>query len=299
MRRLFYALAFVSGMALATTAPISNQPLDPKLEALRAQARANGWTFQLGETPISHLPEEAYTGFHREANWKDLAPFVIPPHQHSLPATWDWRDKGALNPIRDQASPQYCGSCWAHGTVAALEAAIFIKTGKLPQISEQQLVSCQPSYGTCEGGDFAFGFYKVDGANYRTDFPYVAADVPCNEDAAQHEKISNWGYVGAAYRQPTTEELKDAIYTYGPVAATISASGAWQYYKGGVYNECNQGMINHIIAIVGWDDTTQSWIIRNSHGTGWGEAGYMHIKYTDQWGRKCNRVGDSAAFVQP
>jgi C1A family cysteine protease len=81
------------------------------------------------------------------------------------------------------------------------------------------------------------------------------------------------------------------------VAATVSASGAWNYYKGGVYNECNSNGTNHIVAIVGWDDSTQSWILKNSHGTGWGEEGFMHIKYTDEYGYKCNRIGETAAFV--
>jgi cathepsin L len=93
------------------------------------------------------------------------------------------------------------------------------------------------------------------------------------------------------------EEMKQAIYKYGPIAVTVSASGAWKGYKSGVYNACNTNMTNHIVALVGWNDDEQAWILKNSHGTEWGEAGYMRIKYVGTNGKKCNNVGSSAAFV--
>jgi cathepsin L len=63
----------------------------------------------------------------------------------------DWRVKGAVNPIKDQAQ---CGSCWAFSATAAVEGAHFLKTGELLSLSEQELVSCDNqtfSHG-CTGG---------------------------------------------------------------------------------------------------------------------------------------------------
>lgn len=76
---------------------------------------------------------------------------------------------------------------WHDKCASAFESAIAIKTGNLVSLAPQQLVSCQPSYGTCSGGYFAFGFYKNIGANHEVDFPYQAANVACKTSAARHE----------------------------------------------------------------------------------------------------------------
>ena len=277
-----------SGFAHAET-------VDETVQRLQLEGIEKGWTFTVGKTPMLGQPIDL--GFKREPGWEKKAKWTGPAKRLALPAHWDWRDKGVVGPIRDQAKPVYCGSCWAHGTTAAFESAIAIKTGTVPQLSPQQLVSCQPSYGTCEGGDFAFGFYSQIGANHETDFPYVAQDVACNEQAAQHEKAASWGYVGEENREPTTDELKQAIYTYGPIAVTVSSSESWESYTGGIYNACDSQDINHIVALVGWDDADQTWIVKNSHGTGFGEQGYMRSKWVGADGQKCNGIGQSAAYV--
>lgn len=236
-------------------------------------------------------------GFVRPKNWQTMAPWVKPAAQRDLPSHFDWREKGVVNPVKDQAYPQYCGACWAFGTVAVMESVIKIRTGRDTHLSEQQLVSCRPSHGTCGGGYFAFGFYESQGANYDTDFPYQAANVSCDSQAPQHEKVTRWSYVGEPGREPTTDEMKQAIYQYGPIAATVSASGAWDSYKSGVYKSCNSGTVNHIVAIVGWDDRDAAWIVRNSHGEAFGENGYIRMRYVGSNGGKCNNLGESAAFA--
>uniref|UniRef100_A0A0D3FT10 Peptidase C1A papain C-terminal domain-containing protein n=1 Tax=Oryza barthii TaxID=65489 RepID=A0A0D3FT10_9ORYZ len=94
-----------------------------------------------------------------------------------LPASVDWRGKGAVNPVKDQGD---CGCCWAFSAVAAMEGAVKLSTGKLVSLSEQQLVSCdgyedvpandeeallkavanQPVSVAIDGGDRYFQFYK-------------------------------------------------------------------------------------------------------------------------------------------
>lgn len=283
----------VSGFAAVSPADIAAQ-----IKSWKEEGAREGWTFEVGETPLMHIPEKFRTGYDPSVNAESLREIPhISPKPVRRPAKWDWRDSNVVSPVKDQAYPQYCGSCWAFGTVAVFESIIKIATGKDVDIAEQQLVSCTPQYGTCSGGNFAFGFYTKKGANHEADFPYQAANVVCNTTAPQMEKISRYSYVGAG-AHPTLEEMKQAIYQYGPIAVTVSASGAWNGYKSGIYNACNSNGINHIVAIVGYDDFDQVWILKNSHGTQWGEQGYMRIKYVGSTGYKCNSIGDEAMFAE-
>merc|ERR1712038_472708 len=62
----------------------------------------------------------------------------------SMASSVDWRDSGAVTAIKDQGQ---CGSCWAFGATASMEAAHWEKYGSTVQMSEQQVVDCDTRDG--------------------------------------------------------------------------------------------------------------------------------------------------------
>jgi C1A family cysteine protease len=53
-------------------------------------------------------------------------------------------------------------------------------------------------------------------------------------------------------------------------------------HRGGIYNDvaCDNLPVNHGVVVVGWGTANgiPYWIVRNSWGTGWGQAGYVYIQ---------------------
>ena len=215
----------------------------------------------------------------------------------ALPTSFDWRDHGGVTPIRNQNS---CGSCWAFATVGAMESAIAIRTGQYIDLSEQFLVSCNYDGWNCESGGGTAHKYHFDtlginqtqiGAVLEADKPYTNSNSTCTTAYNHPYVLSNWSYISSN----TVENIKNAIYTYGPVKVSICAGPAFQDYRGGVFstNEasyCTYGT-NHAVNLVGWNDASGTWILRNSWGTWWGESGYMYIQYG------ISNVGSMASWV--
>eukprot|EP00965_Chrysotila_dentata_P074144 2448581-Pleurochrysis_carterae.AAC.1 len=91
------------------------------------------------------------------------------PSEHvkddSLPEQFDWRNVQGISYVTanvNQHIPTYCGSCWIHGTTAALNDRIKVaRRGAFPDVmlSRQALMNCVPGYNAskpppgCGGGD--------------------------------------------------------------------------------------------------------------------------------------------------
>ena len=109
----------------------------------------------------------------------------------------DWRELGAVTPVKDQGS---CGSCWSFSSTGSLEGSHFVETGELLSFSEQQLVDCAfLSYGNlaCNGGlqDNAYNYLEA-GYNMMTedDYPYVSGTTrskgTCAYDASKATAVT-------------------------------------------------------------------------------------------------------------
>jgi C1A family cysteine protease len=76
-----------------------------------------------------------------------------------------------------------------------------------------------------------------------------------------------------------------------PVSVAVDASN-WKFYEGGIFNNCRSEPehMNHGVLLVGYDE--ESYIIKNSWGTRWGEDGYIRLA---KKGNVCG-IANSASF---
>ncbi|KAK7264105.1 hypothetical protein RJT34_31709 [Clitoria ternatea] len=196
----------------------------------------------------------------------------------AIPAAIDWREKGAVTPIKNQGQ---CGSCWAFSTVAATEGIHQITTGKLVSLSEQELVDCDRKGVDqgCEGGYMEDGFefiIKNGGITSEARYPYKAVDGTCNKATSSVVQIKGYEKV-----PPNNEEALQKAVANQPVSVSIDASGAgFMFYSSGIYaGECGTELDHGVTAVgYGTANGTEYWLVKNSWGTQWGEQGYVMMK---------------------
>ena len=235
--------------------------------------------------------KEYHTGLVRPDNWKRGVVFFSPVlNTAALPDKFNWEEQGVKTPVRDQGS---CGSCWAFGTTQTLENAVKRAEGKDLDFAEQELVSCAKEFYGCGGGWFAGDYILKNGLADEPQFPYTASNAKCKSGLKPAANILKWGYVGEENREPTKDEVKAALMQYGALSVTVSASGSWDVDSQGVLKGCGNGQVNHMVAIVGWDDSINggSWRMKNSWGADWGQNGYAWVKYG------CYKIASEAAWV--
>ena len=73
---------------------------------------------------------------------------AAPASAADLPPSVDWRDHGAVTPVKNQGE---CGSCWTFASAETLESHWYLQTGKLQELSEQFILDCTPNPAQCGG----------------------------------------------------------------------------------------------------------------------------------------------------
>jgi len=228
-----------------------------------------------------------------------------PSRQHhvglasALPIQWDWTNVSGVNfvsPVRDQGD---CGSCYAFGTTAALEARIRIMTRSQQQtiLSPQNIVSCSQYSQGCDGGfPYLVGKYGEDFQQVSEKcMPYsntpesVSCSARCNNTSLfVHD--TNYFYVGGYFGASTAQAMMEELFYSGPVAVSFEVYSDFMHYSGGVYSHKNATayanlqmnpfqITNHAVNLVGYgvDNGVPFWKVKNSWGTGWGENGFFRI----------------------
>jgi C1A family cysteine protease len=195
-----------------------------------------------------------------------------------VPATVDWRNKGAVTSVKDQGQ---CGSCWTFSATGAIEGAWAISKGQLVDLSEQELVDCATgvSYGShgCNGGQMegAFKFVIANGQCTLASYPYTAKDGTCQKCTA----VAHISYCSDV--KPNDQVSMKAAVAQQPVAVAIEADTRYfQSYSGGILTSSSCGTtLDHGVLTVGYGEENgqKYWLVKNSWGTSWGDMGYVKI----------------------
>jgi C1A family cysteine protease len=213
---------------------------------------------------------------------------VVPRPDPTAPA-FDWRDRGVIVAPEDQ---QTLGVCWAFATAGAIDAAFAIEHDYRVAVSEQDLLD-HSGAGTAEGGWWAFDYAEKVGVALLEDDPYLDRPGGPEPAAAQRIKLADWGYVDPQGATPGAPAIKAALCRFGPLAVALHATPALRAYRGGIFAEPSaSSRVDHGALLVGWDDASDTYTLKNSWGPDWGEGGFVRIA------RGSNGVGFGAAWVQ-
>jgi cathepsin X len=238
-----------------------------------------------------------------------------------VPKEFNWCDINGTNYCtinRNQHIPQYCGSCWAHGSLSALGDRIKIKRkakGIDINLAVQHVLNCG-NVGSCKGGsiDGVYQWIKNisditgTGITYETSNPYSSCSGDIKYGLCPHMDLeckpiniartcSTFPPEGKCYglsNYPNAtvmdygsisgiEAMQNEIYNRGPIACGLDDLYLFNYTGGIVTKDGRKDEINHAISVVGWgysDFLNNSyWIVRNSWGEYWGNMGYVNIAF--------------------
>lgn len=205
---------------------------------------------------------------------------VSQPKVEAMANEVDWRTKGVVSAVKNQ---EQCGSCWAFSATEEIESSWAMKGNRVPDLSPQQITSCDTQDGGCNGGntETAYQYVKqAGGIDTASSYPYTSGNGNTGRCKVKKSgfypgiKVSGYNSVG----RDNENALASAMNTDGPISVCLDAS-SWSYYTGGVMTSCGK-QVDHCVQAVGYNKNaaTPYWIVRNSWGTGWGINGYIHLE---------------------
>ena len=214
--------------------------------------------------------------------------YKVSHERSTLPSKYDSRDLGIILPARNQGKS---GCCWAF-TATDVAQALFHKNGfESGYLAPQVYPNCAIGYvdlGMNSGGNE----YIAISTNMLLKAPVYASRVSefdeNDNECPNYSKEDIAGYVLSTSDLPEYDwtAIKEAIMKYGSVMSSIYMNQD-NYYNGKtVYAYTPNGEphpTNHAVNIIGWDNSKESWLVKNSWGATWGNEGTFWVSYLDYY----------------
>jgi cathepsin C len=220
-----------------------------------------------------------------------------------LPDAWDWRNVSGMNYLDKVLDQGDCGSCYAVATTRMLTVRHRIKQANpsAEAFSISFPLHCSEYTQGCDGG-YAFlvsrwsqdvGLVPKSCSPYRTS---GGCALKCSSPAALERRwrADNHRYVGGYYGGSSEHEMMRELVENGPLVASFEPKADLMYYHGGVYttvpnqrSDSGWERVDHAVLLVGFGEERgrKYWILQNSWGTHWGEAGFFRMaRGTDESG---------------
>jgi len=223
-----------------------------------------------------------------------------------VPDTFDsrtnWANCPTIGMIRDQSA---CGTCWAFGASEAISDryCTYGVNSNLSVASGDIGFCCDFSCGDgCDGGfpsaawDYWVQNGVVDEDCYPYPFPSCDHHVPnsknpcpsqeyptpdCPNKCANNKNWQSSKHFGSdSFSVSGEAQIKQEIFSHGPVETAFSVYQDFLTYESGVYKRTsNQYLGGHAVKILGWGtlNGVKYWLVANSWNPSWGDKGYFRI----------------------
>lgn len=235
---------------------------------------------------------------HLDLSSINRGPLVSPGEASSAayPSKYDLRSLHRVTPVRDQGA---CGACWAFGSMASLESCL-LKSGQTWDFSEGDMNQNHGfDFRVCNGGyaEMAVAYLaRWSGPLAEATYPYPFSDSTAPQattGTSVKKHLQDVIYLPQRDGFLDNDTIKWALINYGAVTVTYYADNKYLNTNTWAFYCTDQNEINHLVAIVGWDDNFSksnfkiappgdgAFIVKNSWGTGFADKGYFYISYYD------------------
>ena len=206
----------------------------------------------------------------------------------------DWRNRFGANWITSVRNQQSSENCWAFATTALYEAMVRIEHNLWNRRSEGEVVhgAGKQSWDLGNFGE-ATAFVQNYGLADPDCFPFgLSAALYTGKDGGgatpfspTPDRAGRTVRIGAGTTTSLTDpaQKKNWIDTVGPMAVMLNPPNDFGLLRGDqIYlpppgSPAGQA---HALLVVGFSDDMGCWIVKNSWGTGWGNAGFGLVGYS-------------------